>query len=296
MNKLAPIVLFVYNRPEHTKKTLKALQENNLACDSKLFIYSDASKDENSLNQVNEVRELIDNVTGFKNVIVFHQESNQGLANSIIHGVTEIVNQYEKVIVLEDDLITSPYFLTYMNDALNFYENEDKVWHISAWNYPITKDGLGDVFFWRVMNCWGWATWQDRWQHFEKNTEQLIDSFSSKKINYFNLDASENFWGQVLSNNKGTINTWAIYWYATIFNRDGLCVNPTQTFIDNIGHDNSGVHCKSNKKYSDTLNLSSSLIFSEIECESTLAVSRIKKHLKKSIFFKIKDKMRHLIK
>lgn len=281
MNELAPIVLFVYNRPEHTKRTLKALQVNTLASDSELFICSDASKGDDSSTQVHEVRELIKNVSGFKSVTVIKQEKNQGLANSIINGVTDIVNKYGKIIVLEDDLVTSPYFLTFMNNALNFYEHEKKVWHISGWNYPINKDGLGDTFFWRVMNCWGWATWQDRWQYFEKNTDQLIDDFTPEKINDFNLDGAEKFWGQVLANKEGKINTWAIYWYACIFNNNGSCLNPTQTFVNNIGLDGSGIHCGENNSYVSTLNMNSRLFFSTNAKESQVALERIKLFYKK---------------
>jgi GT2 family glycosyltransferase len=110
MNNLAPIVLFVYNRPDHTQKTLQALQKNTLAFDSELFIYADAAKNNLVKQQVDEVRTLISNVSGFRNVTVIKQEINTGLANSIIGGVTEIANKYGKVIALEDDLLTSPYF------------------------------------------------------------------------------------------------------------------------------------------------------------------------------------------
>jgi hypothetical protein len=164
----APIILFVYNRPWHTKQTVEALQKNELAKDSELFIYSDAPRDASAEQAVQEVREYIRNIDGFKNITIVERDENWGLAKSIIDGVTKIVNEYGKVIVLEDDHVTSKYFLNYMNDALEFYKDTKEVWHISGWNYP-----LGGIFsskktfLWRVMNCWGWATWADRWQHFE---------------------------------------------------------------------------------------------------------------------------------
>jgi hypothetical protein len=291
---LAPIVLFVYNRPEHTKKTLKALQENILSSDSDLFIYSDASKGDDSSTQVNEVRGLIKNVSGFKSATVIKQEKNQGLANSIINGVTEIVNKYGKIIVLEDDLVTSPYFLTFMNDALNFYEYKKKVWHISGWNYPISSEGLGDTFLWRTMNCWGWATWSDRWQFFEKNTVKITQDFSKKDIKYFNLDGAENFWGQVLANKEGKINTWAVYWYATIFRNKGLCLNPSQTFVDNIGLDGSGVHCGINTFSMSNLNLKKSIKFTTEFKENGIALCRIQlfyKKMKKAFGVRVINKM-----
>lgn len=285
---LAPIVLFVYNRPWHTKQTIEALQNNKLASDSELFIYSDETKNEDARKSVDEVREYIDTIDGFKKVTVIKREKNWGLADSIIDGVTKIVNQYGKIIVLEDDLVTSPYFLKFMNEALEFYENEEIVWHVSGWNYPIESDGLDDVFLWRVMNCWGWATWADRWQHYEKDIVKVIDQFSKDDIKRFNFDGAEDFFGQVILNHDKRINTWAIFWYACIFKKDGLCLNPTQTFVENIGHDGSGVHCGSTKNYDDIVNFNQNIKFIKSIFESKKYVELIKNSMKKSIFVKIK--------
>ena len=161
MINFAPIVLFVYDRPFHTKQTIEALQKNQLASLSELFIYSDDAKNYGSQDNVDEVREYIYKIGGFKKVTIIKREKNWGLANSIIDGVTQIVNKYGKIIVLEDDLVTSKYFLTFMNNALEFYKYEERVWHICGWNYPINFDGLDDVFLSRLMNCWGWGTWKD---------------------------------------------------------------------------------------------------------------------------------------
>jgi hypothetical protein len=300
LKNLAPIVLFVYNRPDHTQKTLKALQNNTLASESELFIYSDAAKNDAAIESVNEVRQLIDNISGFKKVTIIKQEKNKGLADSIISGVTEIVNRYGKIIVLEDDLVTSPYFLTFMNDSLNFYQNKNNVWHVSGWNYPIDTKGLPDTFLWRTMNCWGWATWSDRWDYFEKNTDKLIESFTLDEINAFNLDGYENFWGQVLANKKGEINTWAIYWYATIFKNEGLCLNPVDTFVDNIGLDGSGVHCGVHTSYCSDLNFSESIAFIVDLKENRCGLKRIQefyRRRKKAFFVRAINKIaRFLIK
>lgn len=240
----APIVLFVYNRLDHTKLTVEALKKNYLVKESDLFIYSDAAEDINSINEVNNVREFINKIVGFKSINIIEQKTNKGLANSIIDGVTEIINRFGKVIVLEDDIVTSQYFLTFMNDALDFYENEDKVWHISGWNYPKLIDDINyDVYLWRLMNCWGWATWKNKWKYYEKNISHLVSSFSKLDIKSFNLNNSEFFWHQVLGNKKNIINTWAIFWYATIFKNSGLCLNPCETLVQNIGHDGSGINC-----------------------------------------------------
>ena len=174
MNKLAPIIVFVYNRPHHTKQTLEALKKNTIASQSELYIFSDGAANNDLKAKINEVRNYVKDIRGFKKTTLIERRQNLGLANSIIDGVTRIINKHGKVIVLEDDIVTSPYFLKFMNDALNFYEKKKDVWHISGWNYPIDNKGLNDVFFWRLMNCWGWATWSDRWVNFEKNVEKTI--------------------------------------------------------------------------------------------------------------------------
>lgn len=246
---LSPIVLFTYNRLWHTQQTVEALQENELANESELFIYSDGGRDEESWKKVNEVRKYLQTIQGFKDVKIIEQERNLGLADSIISGVTKIVNQYGKIIVLEDDIVTNPYFLRFMNDALDFYEYEDKVWHISGWNYPVKINTTKEVYFSSFGNTWGWATWFDRWSYFKKNTDYLLEKFDSQMIYKFNIDDSFNFWKQVVLNKKNEINTWAIYWYATFFLHDGLCLNPIKSLVQNIGFDGSGQNCGTSNLY-----------------------------------------------
>jgi len=294
--KLAPIVLFIYNRPLHTKQTIEALQKNELAKESELFIYSDAPKNSEAQSDVDEIREYIKSINGFKKVTVIKRDKNWGLANSIIDGISSIVNQYGKVIVLEDDLVTSPYFLKFMNDALEFYENEKKVWHISGWNYPIEADDSKDVFLWRVMNCWGWATWADRWQHYERDIDKTFTDFSIKEIKEFNLDDVENFWSQVVDNKEGRVHTWAIFWYATIFKNNGLCLNPVQTFVDNIGLDGSGIHCGTKKSYKDRLNLQKTIGFTDVFDESSLYVEKVKEVIRGTFLNRVKKVIKKIIK
>jgi len=280
---LAPIVLFVYNRPRHTQQTIEALQKNELAQQSELFIYSDGAKNCSAQQAVDEVRVCIKSIDGFKKIIIIEREGNWGLADSIIDGVTTIVNQYGKVIVLEDDLVTSPYFLTFMNDALNFYQEEEKVWHVSGWNYPINSDGLDDAFLWRVMNCWGWGTWSDRWQHYERDVNSDMSAFSNSEIKKFNLDGVENFFAQMEANKQKKIKTWAVFWYACIFKNKGLCLNPVQTFVDNIGHDGSGVNCGEVKEYTDSLNMKENFLFINEMNEDVNCLVKVKGLLKTPI-------------
>jgi hypothetical protein len=291
---LAPIVLFVYNRPDHTRRTIEALSRNVLALDSDFIIYSDAPKNVTVQKDVDEVRRIIKEIKGFKSVEIIEREVNFGLANSIIDGVTKIINQYGRIIVLEDDMVTSPQFLNFMNNALEAYKNEENVWHISGWNYPINEEGLNLTFLWRTMNCWGWATWKDRWCFFEKDTSKLIREFAKDDIYRFNLDNSENFWSQVIGNNKGRINTWAIYWYATIFKNNGLCLNPVVSFVKNIGFDGSGTHCGKENNKSVPLNTSAALKFpEEIEENNSIVLSimRYYKAQRKSLIVRIINKI-----
>ena len=150
-----------------------------------------------------------------------------------------------KVIVLEDDIKVSKYFLDYMNQTLNLYKNKKKIWHISGWNYNVKVSNSYDAYFTRTMNCWGWATWKDRWKYFNKNPNEIIKKWSNKDVYRFNFDGSYNFFSQIERNKSKKINTWAIFWYATIFQNKGLCLNPKKTLVSNIGIGNSASNTKS---------------------------------------------------
>ncbi len=276
MSSLSPIILFVYDRLSHTKKTIEALQNNELATESELFIFSDAAKTKENQESVENIRHYIQTIDGFKKITVIKRDKNWGLANSIIDGVTQIINKYHRVIVLEDDLVTSPQFLNYMNDALDFYKEKKGVWHISAWNYPMDESNLNDTFLWRIMNCWGWATWSDRWKFFNKNPEELISSFSKEDINKFSLDNSSDFWKQVIANNNGISNTWAIFWYATIFMQKGLCLNPALTYVSNIGRDGSGTNSVPiTNNFDEKLNVKKIILFENDISENKNAIQQV---------------------
>ncbi|WP_211209218.1 hypothetical protein [Succinispira mobilis] len=174
------------------------------------------------------------------------------MANSIINGVTEVVNKYGRIIVLEDDIVTSKWFLKYMNDALEVYKDEEKVMTIGGYLYPIDNKSLSTPFFLKKGNCWGWATWSRAWAYFERNPDKLVKNFDSVKIKKFNFDNEENIWGQVLDNIDGKIYTWAVFWSAIMFLKDGLILHPNESMTKNIGLDGSGVHCQADNKYLTT--------------------------------------------
>jgi len=254
MQNLAPIALFVYNRPQHTERTVKFLQQNKLAADSRLYIFSDGPKTPNDEEKVNEVRSFIKTIEGFKSVKVVESKTNKGLANSIIEGVTMLNQNYGQVIVFEDDLITSPHTLTYFNEALNIYRNEDQVMHIGAYMYHLKEENLPESFFYRAATSWGWATWQRAWQHFEPNIDTLLTQFNARKIHEFSIEGTMNFWKQMQDFKRGRNNSWAIRWYASIFLKGGLTLNPSQSLVNNIGHDGSGVHSGINDIYNVIIN------------------------------------------
>jgi hypothetical protein len=240
---LAPILLFAFNRPEHTTHTLDALMRNELAAESDLIVYLDGPRNSADSELIKRVYQVIAGTKGFRSVVINRKTANAGLASNIIEGVSDVISKFRRVIVVEDDMVTSPKFLRYMNDALEYYSNDKKVWHISGYTEFIGIDRPNDSFLWRTMHCWGWATWADRWLHFEKNPQELVDAFTPEMIKRFNLDGCQNFWAQVVLNANGKISTWAIFWYATIFKNNGLCISPFNSYVQNIGLDGSGVHC-----------------------------------------------------
>lgn len=274
--KLTPIALFVYNRPLHTRRTVGALQKNELAGKSDLVIFSDAPKTPKAAEAVREVREYIKTISGFRTVSIVERSENFGLARSIIDGVTTLVNEHGRIIVLEDDLITSQYFLTFMNDALDVYQDEEKVMHISGYMFPIDISGLPETFFLRTASCWGWATWDRAWKHFSKTPKELLVNYTKQKITRFNMDGAYNFWTQVEQNESGLINTWAVFWYASVFQADGLCLHPAISMVNNIGHDDTGEHCEQGSDFFTTLASNPITYFEKNIIESVLAHTRTK--------------------
>lgn len=241
--RCAPIVLFAYNRPDHLQQTVEALALNDLAKSSELFIYSDAARNETDFASVNEVRKYAKSVSGFLNVAVIEREKNYGLADSIVDGVSSLVKKFGSVIVLEDDIVTSPNFLRYMNTALEKYKNNDEVMHISGYMPPVNSSTLPESFFLKQASCWGWATWERAWSHFSRNSDTLIKLFDASRIKEFNMNGGYDYWTQVLQNHRGDKKTWAVFWYANVFMANGLCLHPSKSLVENIGFDGSGQNC-----------------------------------------------------
>ncbi len=252
MKNLAPIVLFVYNRPLHTQQVLDALSKNTEAADSILYIYCDGPKSDASTKQLEKIKEvcrIAKSEKRFKEVQVIYRKENMGLATSVIAGVTEIVNKYGKIIILEDDLVASPYFLKFMNDALNMYKTNNDVACISGYIYPV-KEKLSETFFIKGADCWGWATWKRAWRDFEKDGEKLLNELENKGLSYeFDFDNSYNYTQMLREQVSGKNSSWAIRWYASAFLKDKLCLYPGTSLIQNIGIDGSGTHSGNSDKW-----------------------------------------------
>jgi acetyltransferase-like isoleucine patch superfamily enzyme len=287
MKELAPIVLFVYNRPRHTELTLNALMKNILADQSVLHIYSDGPKNESSAEQlqlINSVRRLIRKKKWCKVVHIIEASNNKGLANSIIDGVTKIVNQYGKIIVLEDDIVTSPGFLQYMNDALLFYEQKENVYHVSGYMYPHTSK-LPETFFFNVPLCWGWATWKRAWCNFNVNTTLLMAHFdNAERWAVFNKFGRTFLEDQLRENLTGGLNTWFIKWHASVMIKNGLCLYPSISLVNNIGFDGTGIHNGSIKSIQH-VKLAISITVAPIPFIESKSAEEIVKHFYNELFF-----------
>ena len=243
MNVLAPIVVFTYNRPEHTLRTINALLMNPLANKSDIIIYSDSARTANDNKAVDEVRNYISEITGFRSIKVIHRNKNFGLAESIIQGVTEALQQSEKIIVLEDDMVVSPYFLEYMNEALEQFVDDDRVISVHGYVYPVDIE-LPEAFFLPGADCWGWATWRRGWALFNSDGQYLLDELVRRHlIQEFDYNGAYPFLNMLKEQIKGENDSWAVRWYASAFLTNKLTLYPGRSLVNNIGNDSSGTHC-----------------------------------------------------
>ena len=202
------------------------------------------------------VREYLKTIDGFKKITIIERKRNHGLADSIIDGVSTIVNKYGKIIVLEDDLVTSPYFLKFMNDNLGIYEDNLEVASIHGYIYKINN--LPETFFIKGADCWGWATWKNRWDIFEPDGLKLLDNLKSRKLKKkANFNNSFNYTKMLKDQINGKNNSWAIRWYMSAFLKDMLTLYPGRSLVQNIGFDNTGAHCGTTDIFSVEVNVSS---------------------------------------
>ena len=301
LDDFSPVVLFVYNRPLHTEQTIEALKRNIFADQSDLYIFSDGPKLETDNKQIAEVRKYIKQIRGFKSIHIIEQDNNMGLANSVISGVTSVINSYGKVIVLEDDLVTSPYFLKYMNEALEFYKNESQVFSISGYNHPpnlmkFPENYLNDIYFNYRNSSWGWGTWKDRWEKVDWEVADFNDFIKDRRAqNDFNR-GGEDLTPMLKAQVEGKIDSWAIRWSYSHFCNNGLSVCPVFSYVNNIGMDASGTHCGKTEKYANDLTMA------KRDCNLSLPVNvnekimRVfRKVYKKSFKLKVKQMIKNIL-
>lgn len=233
----APIALFVYNRPGHTRQTVDGLRANTVADQTPLHVFSDAPKNEAASLAVAEVRSYIRSIAGFKTVTIIERERNFGLARSIIDGVTRLCGEYGRVIVMEDDLVTSPIFLSYMNDALTLYEHEDQVMQISGHIAHVPEfSEREEALFVPFITSWGWGTWARAWRHFDPLAQGWEKIRGDRTLrNRFNLDGHFDYTTLLEQQMNGKVDSWAIRWYLSVFSRNGVALFPPQSLVRNIG-------------------------------------------------------------
>jgi hypothetical protein len=246
----APVAMFVYNRPSHTREAIDALSRNAMAGDTDLIVFSDGPKDHASAPAVREVRQFIGSVTGFRSVRLVERPANLGLANSIIGGVTQVCEEFGRVIVVEDDLVTAPSFLRFMNDALNFYAAEEKVGSVHGYWYPVDRK-VPETFFLRGASCWGWATWSRAWRLFEPDGRKLLAELQQRGLTrLFDLDGAIDYTKMLRNQIANKNDSWAIRWHAAMFLADRLQLSPGTSLVNNIGFDGFGTHRVKSKAYS----------------------------------------------
>lgn len=248
--ELAPIIVFAYNRPELLERTLETLSKNDLAGQSDLFVYCDGPKNTVSIEQserIADCRKIAHAISGFKSHVVIERSTNIGLKANIVSAVTEIVNKYGRIIVIEDDIVTSPGFLHYMNDALEMYKDEERVMQISGYMWP-HKWPLPETFFYQAPCPWGWATWDRAWKYYNDNTSEIYDYWKTR-WNEFNSFGGNYLQKQLEENYNSTLNTWYVKWHAAMRQRDALALYPGKSLVDNRGFGGDATNCYATDKF-----------------------------------------------
>ncbi|MBN2362005.1 MAG: hypothetical protein JXR83_21315 [Deltaproteobacteria bacterium] len=246
---LAPIAFFAYRRPLHARNALRSLQRCLGADASSLFIFCDGARCDDDRAAVAAVRAVVREQRWCRRVEIVERERNLGLAASVVDGVSQLCARYGSAIVVEDDLLLAPHFLVFLNAALGRYRDVERVMHVSAYMFPVRRD-LPETFFYRATSCWGWATWQRAWLHFESDSAALLRRLSGHLRRYqFDVRGSAGFFDMLCEQAAGRSDSWAIRWYASVFLRSGLCLHPARAFSKNVGHDGSGIHCCATADY-----------------------------------------------
>ncbi|UZO81461.1 glycosyltransferase [Aquimarina sp. ERC-38] len=291
--KLYPISLFTYNRAEETKKVIEALQNNYLAAASDLYIFSDGPKKETDIEKVQEVRAFIADIAGFNRVTVYNAKKNKGLANSIIQGVTRILENHEATIVLEDDLVTSRNFLDFMNQALDFYKEDASIFSVSGYtmNLPsLTKDK--DFYFGIRASSWGWGVTKNVWQEVDWKVQSYSDFFNNReKQKQFNKGGSD-LTRMLKAQMDGKIDSWAVRFCYDQFKKNMITVFPTQSKLVSIGFSEDATHTSGVTRFNTPLDTSDKRNFSFKKYQQLDKVITKEFANKFSVYLRLKDFIR----
>lgn len=248
---LSPVIIFVYSRLEHTKKLVTSLNDNKLLKESDVFVFSDSSNNDEIQREVLKVRNFVKSNIFSKNLKIIERKENFGLSKNIISGLNEVFLKYDKAIIIEDDLILSPYFLNYMNDALSIYSDSTEVASISGYMYPIKSEKFSNrYFFLNLVESWGWATWKRAWQEMRLDSKELKEEIIYKnKKKMFSLNNKFDYFQMLEDNILKKNDSWAVRWYASTFLKGMITLFPNKSFVQNIGMDSSGEHCSPTSLY-----------------------------------------------
>jgi hypothetical protein len=241
----APIALFVYARPEHTRRTVEALQANYLAGESDLFVFADAAREKSSVSAVRDVREYVRAIRGFRSLTCIERDQNLGLSNSIVDGVTRLCGQYGRAIAVEDDIMTAPDFLSFLNSGLNRYSKNPQIFSVGGFNLPITipPSYSYDAFCSYRFMCWGWGTWKDRWEKADWSVKDFREfTMNREQRQQFNRGGNDLSW-LLQRHVAGKVDSWDAVWAYTHFLHEAFTISPVVSRSYNIGFDGSGIHC-----------------------------------------------------
>jgi hypothetical protein len=235
-----PILIFAYNRPEVLKITISSLFNNYGFDQHPIYIFCDGPKvntTNENLIKIKEVQNIINDFEWPNPPIIIKQEFNLGLANSIVKGVTKVLEQFESVIVIEDDIKTSPYFLNFINKSLEFYKDNSDVISITGFNYPLDNNTITEeTFFLRGTECWSWATWRRGWDLFELDAQKLYNELLEKKLFYhFDFKGKYKF-SKMLKKTITHNHSWAVKWYASAYLKNKYTLYPKYSLVENIGN------------------------------------------------------------
>jgi hypothetical protein len=251
-NTFAPVAFFAFNRPKHTARTLAALAANIEAVDTVLHIFVDGPRDDSERTLVAEVLRIASAASGFRKIEVHPSAANQGLYLAITSGVTHVITEAKRVIVVEDDILVSPDFLKYMNEGLERYANDPRIGSIHGYAPPI--EGLPRFFFLRGGDCWGWATWTDRWASFNPDASDLLLALIRRgELGAFSATQGIQSLRNLIRRSKNRNQSWAAQWNASLFLESRLTLHPGTSFVQNIGNDGTGTHSMVSEHYATML-------------------------------------------